>query len=83
MNSNGSRSLLLRQRSHSGGLTKENLWAFLIALDKRKKDMVKYQSMKLPKGVYQKYFSSVSSKQAEEIMVKALEQYYSSNAPSE
>lgn len=73
---------MLRQRSRSGGLTKENLWAFLIALDKRKKDMVKYQSMKLPKGVYQKYFSSVSSKQAEEIMVKALEQYYSSNAPS-
>lgn len=74
--------IMLRQRSQSGGLTKENLWAFLIALDKRKKDGVKYQSMKLPKGVYQKYFSSVSSKQAEEILVKALELYYNSNAPS-
>lgn len=71
---------MLRQRSQSGGLTKETLWAFLIALDKKKKDGTKYQSVKVPKGVYQKYFPNASPKEVEAIMVKALELYCSSQS---
>lgn len=70
--------IMLRQRSQCGGLTKETLWAFLIALDKKKKDGTKYQSVKVPKGIYQKYFPNTSPKEVETIMVKALELYYSS-----
>lgn len=69
---------MLRQKSQSGGMTKESQWAFLIALDKKKHESVQYQTMKLPKGLYQKYFTDTPVKEAEEIMVKALELYYRS-----
>lgn len=69
---------MLRQRCQSGGITKETLWTFLIALDKKKNDAVQYQTMKLPKGLYQKYFTNTPVKEAEQIMVKALELYYRS-----
>jgi len=69
---------MLRQRSQSGGMTKESQWAFLIALEKKKTEGIQYQTVKLPKGLYQKYFTNTPVKEAEEIMVKALELYYRS-----
>ena len=73
---------MLRQRCQSGGMTKEILWTFLIALEKKKTDGIQYQTMKLPKGLYQKYFTDTSAKEAEKILVKALELYYRSFAAS-
>lgn len=69
---------MLRQKSQNGGMTKETLWAFLLTLDKKKSEGVQYQTVKLPKGLYQKYFTDTPVKKAEEIMVKALELYYRS-----
>lgn len=69
---------MLRQRSKIGGLDKDSLWALLISLDKQKNENVKYQTVKVSKNLYQKYFKETSEKEIEEIMSKALELYYQS-----
>lgn len=67
---------MLRQRSKIGGLDKDSLWALLISLDKQKNENIKYQTVKVSKNLYQKYFKETSEKEIEEIMSKALELYY-------
>ena len=59
------------------GLTKEILWNYLQALDKQK-PANKYQTVKVPKCMYQKFFSDTPAQEIEEIMAKALELYYAS-----
>lgn len=67
--------VMLRQRSRSGGMTRETLWAFLIAQERRKRTR-EYQSVKLPERLYRQYFAHKSKAEAAEIMEKALEFYH-------
>lgn len=67
----------LHARSKQGGMTKEILWNYLQALDKQK-PANKYQTVKVPKCMYQKFFSDTPAQEIEEIMAKALELYYAS-----
>ena len=67
----------LHARSKQGGMTKDILWNYLQVLDKQK-SANKYQTVKVSKCIYQKFFSETPAQEIEEIMAKALELYYAS-----
>ena len=58
-------------------MTKDILWNYLQVLDKQK-PANKYQTVKVSKCIYQKFFSETPAQEIEEIMAKALELYYAS-----
>lgn len=68
---------MLHQKSKKGGLTEDGIRMFLLTLDKQKSQKKQYQNMKVPKRLYQKYFSSTPKDKAETIIAAALEQYFS------
>ncbi len=71
-------SIMLHQKSKSRSLTEENMRMMLLSLDHEKDKKKLYQSTKIPKTVYRKYFSGKKEQEISEVITKALELYYAS-----
>lgn len=67
---------MLHQKSKSGTLTEENMRMLLLGLDREKDKKKMYQSTKIPKTVYRKYFTGKQEHEISEVITKALEQYF-------